>query len=160
MSRALRGFVVNEFQSGKYDEIPTGSNLTVGEQRLVLFGFKRDDEPYSGEWAWWGVLFMIGTSVYSIILSVVFLNNIRYVTGQSLLTDAGDDDIGEISEEDKVSIPFKRVNLTFKDIRYTVQSSITKETLELLKGVDGVIESGKMTALMGSSGAGVCRFGK
>jgi ABC-type multidrug transport system ATPase subunit len=42
--------------------------------------------------------------------------------------------------------------LTFTDIHYTVRSSITKEDLELLKGVDGFVEAGKMTALMGSSG--------
>ena len=44
--------------------------------------------------------------------------------------------------------------MTFKGIRYTVKASTSDEDIELLKGVDGVIESGKMTALMGSSGAG------
>jgi hypothetical protein len=51
-----------------------------------------------------------------------------------------------------VEIPFQKVNLTFTDIHYTVRSSITNEDLELLKGVDGFVEAGKMTALMGSSG--------
>lgn len=52
-----------------------------------------------------------------------------------------------------VEIPFQKVNLTFKDIHYTVTASTSNEKLELLKGVDGFIEAGKMTALMGSSGA-------
>lgn len=42
--------------------------------------------------------------------------------------------------------------LTFKDIHYTVTASTSKEKLELLKGVSGFFASGKMTALMGSSG--------
>lgn len=76
------------------------------------------------------------------------LRKIRYATGQSLVTDQGDDDVVEIPPEEMVEMPFKRVDLTFRDIHYTVQSSITNEKLELLKGVDGVVESGKMTALM------------
>ena len=54
-----------------------------------------------------------------------------------------------------VEIPFQKVNLTFKGIHYTVNASTSNEKLELLKGVDGFIEAGKMTALMGSSGTSV-----
>ena len=42
--------------------------------------------------------------------------------------------------------------MTFKDIHYTVKASTSKDKLELLKGVSGYFASGKMTALMGSSG--------
>lgn len=48
--------------------------------------------------------------------------------------------------------PYRLVNLTFKDMHYTVTSSISNEKLELLKGIDGFVEAGKMTALM------VCAF--
>jgi len=51
-----------------------------------------------------------------------------------------------------VEIPFQKVNLTFKDMHYTVTASTSNEKLELLKGIDGFVEAGKMTALMGSSG--------
>jgi ABC-type multidrug transport system ATPase subunit len=44
--------------------------------------------------------------------------------------------------------------MTFEDIRYSVKASTSDETLDLLKGIDGFVEAGKMTALMGSSGAG------
>lgn len=49
-------------------------------------------------------------------------------------------------------IPFQKVNLTFKHMHYTVTASTSNEKLELLKGIDGFVEAGKMTALMGSSG--------
>ncbi|KAL7562290.1 hypothetical protein ACA910_014509 [Epithemia clementina (nom. ined.)] len=51
-------------------------------------------------------------------------------------------------------VPYKRVDLTFRDIKYSVKSSISDEKLELLKGISGIVETGRMTALMGSSGAG------
>ena len=50
----------------------------------------------------------------------------------------------------KAELPFQKVNLTFKDIHYTVISSIGKDKIELLKGIDGVVEAGKMTALVSS----------
>lgn len=49
----------------------------------------------------------------------------------------------------QVEIPFNKVNLTFKGIGCTVKASTSDKTLELLKGVDGVVQAGKMTALMG-----------
>ena len=148
----LRGLIVNEFDSGKYDEIPEGSNLTEGEQILVRFGFTIDDEPFTEEWLWWGLLFTIGCGLLSVFASAGCLNSVRFATGKSLVTDQGSDEIQELPEDEKIELPFKRVDLTFTDIHYTVQSSITNEHLELLKGVDGAVMAGRMTALMGSSG--------
>lgn len=150
---ALRGLVVNEFDSGKYDSIVPGTNYTEGQMALIRFGFTDGDgEPYTRVWAWYGLLFAIGSALVAVLATTYFLKNLRFATGQSLVTDMGDDEMEE--PEEHVQIPFPRVTLTFEDVHYFVQSSITKEQLELLKGVDGVIEAGKMTALMGSSGAG------
>lgn len=147
--------MVNEFDSGKYNYFPEGSSVTAGEQILTRFGFTdRDDDPYTSVWKWWAVLFMILSAVIAMLVSTFFLNNVRYATGRSLVTDEGDDEILELPDDEKVEIPFKKVDLTFKDIHYFVQSSISDEKLELLKGIDGIVESGKLTALMGSSGAG------
>lgn len=93
-------------------------------------------------------MFTIGSGLFAVFGASFCLRNVRYATGQSLVTDQGGDDVLESSTEETVEIPFKRVDLTFRDIHYTVQSSITNEKLELLKGIDGVIESGRMTALM------------
>jgi ABC-type multidrug transport system ATPase subunit len=59
-------------------------------------------------------------------------------------------DVPEEADVADVEIPFQKVNLTFKDIHYHVKASTSDEQLELLKGIDGSIEAGKMTALMGS----------
>ncbi|GAX16151.1 hypothetical protein FisN_3Hh368 [Fistulifera solaris] len=150
---ALRGLVVNEFDSGKYDSIVPGTNFTEGQMALVRFGFTDESgDPYTREWAWYALLFATGSASVAVMLTTYFLNNVRFATGQSLVTDHGDEEM-EVPQEN-VQIPFPRVSLTFENVHYVVQSSITNEKLELLKGVDGVIEAGKMTALMGSSGAG------
>ena len=44
--------------------------------------------------------------------------------------------------------------ITFKDVNYVVTASTSKDKLHLLKGITAYFEKGKMTALMGSSGAG------
>lgn len=148
VSWALRGLVVNEFDSGKYDSIVPGTNFTEGQMALIRFGFTDGNgDPYTRVWAWYAILFAIGSAALAVLLTTYALDNVRFATGQSLVTDAGDEEVEEPKEH--VLIPFPRVSLTFEDVHYFVQSSITKEQLELLKGVDGVIEAGKMIALMG-----------
>jgi len=122
--------------------------LTQGEAILIQFGFTdSDDDPYTFQWAGWGVLFAIMNALIAICCSVCFFSVIRFATGRSLVTDMGEEE--DIEDEDavaeEVKIPFKRVDLTFKDIHYTVKSSISDEKLELLKGIDGLVEAGKMT---------------
>jgi ABC-type lipoprotein export system ATPase subunit len=152
----MRSLVVNEFESGRWDDPveAEGQIVTGGEIILVRFGFTLNGEPFTYEWVWYGVLFTVGIALVSCLGSIILLNRIRYVTGGSLITDRGSDDEEEFDLAHEVAIPFTRVDLTFKAIHYTVKSSITNEQLELLKGIDGVVEAGKMTALMGSSGAG------
>jgi ABC-type multidrug transport system fused ATPase/permease subunit len=162
----LRGFVVNEFDSGKYNELVNitsfdnqTTTVTEGEAIIIRFGFTNsNDEAYTFEWAGWGILFTLLWTIIAVLGSTYFLSSIRFSTGGSLVTDKGDEDAEEIGEADMVAIPFKRVDLTFKDIHYTVKASTSDEKLELLKGIDGVVEAGRMTALMGSSGAGRFRL--
>ena len=151
----FRGLVVNEFDSGRYNLLVTtgtGEIITQGEAILIQFGFvDRDDMPFTLVWAVWGILFALGSAIVACFLSVVLLSRIRYATGQSLVTDAGSVEPHGFADESfsQVNIPFKKVDLTFKDIRYTVAASTTDEKLELLKGIDGVVQAGKLTALMG-----------
>jgi hypothetical protein len=160
----LRGLVVNEFDSGKYDELITSpggqiTTITEGEATIIRFGFTdSDDEAYTFEWAGWGILYTLSWAILAVCASTYFLSSIRFATGGSLVTEKGDDEVEEIDEADMVAIPFKRVDLTFKDIHYTVKASTSDEKLEILKGVYGVVEAGRMTALMGSSGAGRLGF--
>jgi hypothetical protein len=61
-----------------------------------------------------------------------------------------DDDVGD--EASVVDIPFKPVTLTFTDICYDVKASKGNDTLRLLNNANGIFTSGRMLALMGSSG--------
>eukprot|EP00547_Thalassionema_nitzschioides_P003473 CAMPEP_0194202806 /NCGR_PEP_ID=MMETSP0156-20130528/2735_1 /TAXON_ID=33649 /ORGANISM="Thalassionema nitzschioides, Strain L26-B" /LENGTH=1424 /DNA_ID=CAMNT_0038928407 /DNA_START=109 /DNA_END=4383 /DNA_ORIENTATION=+ len=154
---AYRGLMVNEYASGKYSEPYGNEGDTKGEVILKQMGFvDHNGEAYTYEWAWYSLLFSILISIVSVIISSVLYNNVRFATGKSLSNDAVEEkeDENTTTERVEAEIPFQKVDLTFRDIHYTVTSSITKEKIELLKGVDGIIEAGKMTALMGSSGAG------
>jgi hypothetical protein len=146
---ALRGLAVNEFDSGKYDE-PSGiGNSTVGELTLSRFGFTDGNgEPFTFEWAWWSVLFSILCCILSVSASAFFLSKIRFETGRSLANLKDDDEDEDDDAKEQIELPFQRVDLTFKDIRYTVKASVGDEKLELLKGLDGIVAAGKMTALV------------
>jgi hypothetical protein len=96
----------------------------------------------------WGFLFAVAASVLSVILSTLFLAYWRFQTGKSLGTDIPDAPLEYVAKA--VEIPYQKVNLAFTDIHYFVKASTTDEELELLKGVTGYVEAGKMTALMGS----------
>ena len=152
---SLRGLAVNQFDSGAFDDpVSNTTDVTEGEAVLTHFGFTLNGEPFDFKWAYWGLLFLVVWAILAILATNCFLTYIRFTTGKSLVTDKGGDVVEEMDEANRVQIPFKKVDLTFKDIHYTVKASTSKETLELLKGVDGIVEGGKMTALMGSSGAG------
>mmetsp|Transcript_5811 Transcript_5811/g.16301 ORF Transcript_5811/g.16301 Transcript_5811/m.16301 type:complete len:1475 (+) Transcript_5811:148-4572(+) len=154
----FRGLAVNEFDSGAYDDPSEDPDVTQGESILILYGFTDgSDDPYTFEWAGYAILVLVGLSMLALVVTAVNYSTIRFATGKSLAVETEEDDEAEAAADEDVDvspIPFKRVDLTFEDIHYTVMSSISKEQLELLKGIDGVVEAGKMTALMGSSGAG------
>jgi hypothetical protein len=153
MAWALRGLAVNEFASGKYDE-PSGiGNSTVGELTLSRFGFvDGSGEPFAYEWAWWSVLFSLLCCIFSVTASTFFLSKIRFATGRSLANLIDDDeDEDDSSANEQIKLPFQRVDLTFTDIHYTVKASVGDEKLELLKGIDGIVAAGKMTALVSES---------
>ena len=154
---AFRGLVVNEYDSGKYSENSgkydptTGKNLTKGELILAQSGFiDNEGGTYTYEWAYYSILFSLLMSIAAVALTSVALVKVRFATGKSLANDSieeEEDKDKEVSQV-KTQIPFQKVDLTFKDMHYTVISSIGKEKIELLKGIDGVVAAGKMTALV------------
>uniref|UniRef100_A0A6V2DZI5 ABC transporter domain-containing protein n=1 Tax=Ditylum brightwellii TaxID=49249 RepID=A0A6V2DZI5_9STRA len=152
----LRALVVNEFRSGKYDyPDPNDPSQSQGEAVLRGLGFTLNGEPFTFEWLWYALALAVGVIILSILASVFFLTRFRYETGKALSSDVHTDSEEDTEgDEEDVEIPFKRATLTFRDVHYYVTASVSDEKLELLKGVDGFIEAGKLTALMGSSGAG------
>jgi len=152
----IRAVMINEYQSGYYDEVVDDDGTTLGEATLERFGFTIKGEAFEYVWVWYTVLFCIGLCLMSNLGSVWALVHVRFATGGSLggSEDTGKDASAESSTTDNVSLEAKGATLTFKDVNYTVKASTTKDKLHLLKGISGYFAAGKMTALMGSSGAG------
>lgn len=147
------------------------------------FGFTLDGEPFHFVWTWWTVLFCIGLASVSIIMSVWCLNHVRFVTGgcgsrllpffrfRSILLILSLSILGgslggeeatadqsmktsKLTNSQAESLESRGATITFKNVNYVVTASTSKDKLHLLKGISGYFEKGKMTALMGSSGAG------
>jgi hypothetical protein len=118
---------------------------------LQQLGFvDRNGQAYGFEWTYYSLLFSVLICIVSMAAASLFLDTVRFETGKSLANDSiekTEDKNVEIKHV-KTELPFQEVNLTFKDVHYTVTSSIGKETIELLKGIDGVVAAGKMTALV------------
>jgi len=154
----IRAVVINEYQSGRYDNVVSEDGTTEGEATLERFGFVFNGEAFEHVWVWYTVLFCIGLCLVSNLATVWALGHVRFATGGSL---GGNEDANDESPAEKssttgssVSLGAKRATLTFKDVNYLVKASTTKDKLHLLKGISGYFAAGKMTALMGSSGAG------
>ncbi len=142
---------MNEYQSGKYDYPSPSPGLTQGELVLTQLGFvDRNGDAWGYEWAAYSIYFSLLMCIVSVIAASILLDKVRFATGKSLTADSIEEDEDESNKIEVVDteLPFQKVNLTFKDIHYTVTSSIGNEKIELLKGIDGVIEAGKMTALV------------
>ncbi|XP_050366568.1 pleiotropic drug resistance protein 1-like [Argentina anserina] len=84
---------------------------------------------------------------------------------KSYSTGAANERLGHVSvnltSHRGMVLPFEPLSITFDEIRYAVDmpqemkaEGVTKERLELLKGVSGAFRPGVLTALMGVSGAG------
>jgi hypothetical protein len=157
---AFRGLIINEYASGKYDhnsgiyDPHLGKNLTEGELIIKTLGYADGNgNPYTYEWAGYTVLFSFLVCIAAVAISSIASVKVRFATGKSLDNSS----IEETEDRDKevsvveTALPFQKVNLTFKDIHYVVSSSIRKEKIEILKGIDGVVEAGKMTALVSFS---------
>lgn len=155
----IRAVTINEYQSDEYSSIVESDGTTEGEAILMRFGFTFKGEAYEYVWVWYTVLFCTGLSIVSIFTSVFCLDHVRFASGKSLgggnkINDEDNSPSESVSASQRVSLPAKGATLTFKDVHYTVTASTTKDTIELLKGVSGHFQSGTLTALMGSSGAG------
>jgi hypothetical protein len=147
----FRALVVNEYASGKYDFPSQVEGYTEGELVLKQLGFMdANGDPFTFEWTWYSLLFSLLISVVSIIVASICLYHIRFATGKSLANASIEkkEDVNDEIKSVEAALPFQNVDLTFNDIHYTVISSIGNEKIELLQGIDGVVEAGKMTALV------------
>lgn len=147
MAWAFRALLVNEYRSSSYSD-------EEGDYILDFVGFLDSrGEPFGKEWVGLGFLYMFSHILISVVGSAIGLTYIR-VTGETASEDASGNDNQEETDIQDVRIPFKPVALSFENICYDVKASTSNESLRLLHNVHGAFKSGRMCALMGSSGAG------
>jgi len=157
-----RALLVNEFYSEEYSEIDPSTGRTEGENILLSQGFEINGEVFGHEWVGYSFVYLIPYFMLCCSLTAILLTYVR-VDSQDF-TNGGDDAIEEsethsaseegIETDSDISIPVKPVTLTFRDICYDVTASKGSAKIRLLDNVNGVFRPKKMTALMGSSGAG------
>ena len=47
-----RALMINEYQSGKYDDLIEGTSTTEGEAILSLLGLVHNGKPFTAVWIW------------------------------------------------------------------------------------------------------------
>jgi len=153
-------------------------NMTMGKYALSLF-----DVPSEKTWVWFGMVFMAGAYVFFMALSYITLEFYRYERPEHIAlpheekeTVSTEDEeayglmksprtetpsSGEVVLRVNSSHPERKVDpvsVAFQDLWYTVQApagpGLPVQSLDLLKGITGYALPGKITALMGSTGAG------
>ncbi|RLN92745.1 hypothetical protein BBJ28_00004293 [Nothophytophthora sp. Chile5] len=154
-------------------------DMTMGEYYLSQYGI-----PSEKVWVWTGILFMIAAYILFMMLGCYVLEYHRYETPENIQllpksvheegeqkeggtyalavtpknasdntgSDSANDVVLRVQPREKNFVP---CTIAWKDLRYSVPSPHDrKESLQLLKGINGYAEPGSLTALMGSSGAG------
>lgn len=150
-----RAMLVNEFQSSEYDYVPTGANITLGDQILLSQGFQDSNGDAMGIiWVAWNFAYLVPYFFFCVIVNTIAFVCIRVQqdeTGGEVSTAVADTALeGEAKDEEEMVVPVKPINLTFQDVCYDVKASKGNETIRLLEGVSGVFTSTRMVALMGS----------
>lgn len=149
MAWAYRSVLVNEYRSGQYTD-------EEGDYILTFVGFTdARGKPFDREWIPYSFIYMVSHIVICLMASAIGLITVR-ISGES--GASGDPTVGISNstgdQSAEVRITFKPVTVTFEDICYDVKASTKDEMLSLLTNVNGAFQSGRMCALMGSSGAG------
>ncbi|KAK1939953.1 Pleiotropic drug resistance protein 3 [Phytophthora citrophthora] len=174
MSWSVKALSINQYRSSSmdvcvYDGVDYCANygMTMGKYYLDLFGL--DTEKY---WIVYGIIYSVAVYVVFMLLSCLGLEYLRYETPDNV--DVSEKPIEDEaytmmetpknnrSTEDEYVVAvepheknFVPVTMAFQDLHYFVPDPHNpKESLELLKGINGFAMPGSMTALMGSSGAG------
>jgi hypothetical protein len=173
-----RALLLNEFLSPSWDAIANSeTNETEGELALVEGGIIHNGEPFGKQWIAYSFAYLVPYLLLCTFVTAVCLKLVRVepkssptpddspgdsfgedkgaaVEGQQENEEALIEGDGAVEGEEEIDIPFIPVTLSFSDICYDVKASTGKDTIRLLNNVYGIFESGRICALMGSSGAG------
>jgi ABC-type multidrug transport system fused ATPase/permease subunit len=150
MAWAYRGVVVNQFRSSEYTQEEADSILFFG-------GFvDSNGDPFGIEWVGYTFVYLLSHTLISLLASAAILQRVRV----RMIAGVTDEQVEHMTEGQptqpvaEANISFKPVTLSFEDVCYDVKASTGNETLRLLNNIDGAFKSGRLCALMGTSGAG------
>ncbi|KAG2505150.1 hypothetical protein JM18_009524 [Phytophthora kernoviae] len=147
----LKALAINQYRSSDFDvcvydgvEYCTKYGLNMGEYYLNLFGIETGKE-----WVAYGIIYLVAIYVVFMFLSYLALEYVRYETPENV-----DVSVKTIENESYALMATPKA-ADSKDLHYWVPDPHNpKESLELLKGINGYAVPGSITALMGSTGAG------
>lgn len=154
---ALKAVTINEFLSDQYDKTACADPPVCSHyDRLGHVVLKANGVPTDPEWIWYSVLVLVADYLFLLLLTTMAMKYLRVQptppppavpeVDREVISTA--DQVKDLSE-----LPFDPITMAFKDIWYTVKLPGSKgEHLDVLRGVSGYFEPGKVTALMGSTG--------
>ncbi|ETI41682.1 hypothetical protein F443_13100, partial [Phytophthora nicotianae P1569] len=173
---SLKALAVNQYRSDPMDvcvyegvDYCATYGLKMGEYYLGLFGMDTEKE-----WVAYGIIYTATMYVVFMLLSYLALEFIRYEVPENVDVsektvedesytrletptnkNAANGTDGYVVDIDNREKNFTPVTVAFQDLWYSVPDPHNpKESLDLLKGINGFAVPGSITALMGSSGAG------
>ncbi|EEY69760.1 ATP-binding Cassette (ABC) Superfamily [Phytophthora infestans T30-4] len=177
MSWSIKALSINQYRSSGMDvcvydgvDYCAKYGMTMGKYYLDLFGLDTEKS-----WVTYGIIYITAIYVVFMILSGLALEFLRYETPENVdvsekpiedetytrmetpknnISAATEDCVVDVQStaQEKIFVP---VTMAFQDLHYFVPDPHNpKESLELLKGINGFAVPGSITALMGSSGAG------
>jgi hypothetical protein len=172
-SWATDALAVNEFTAGIYsDPDPANPSQSIGVTYLQSFALQSDKI-----WQWAAIAYLWGFYLVMAAIAVWFLattkptptmgakrgltHKKKAVDSTSVVLDvnapkrlAGGKSSAARASFQLAALPFTPATLAWKDLNYTVYVGKEKTPKVLLNRISGYAEPGKLTALMGSSGAG------
>lgn len=149
MAWAYRALIVNQYRSSEYTQ-------EEGDQILTFGGFiDEKGNPFTSEWVGYTFAYLLPHALITMLVSAVILQKVRV----GKIGGVSDEEVQKLTSTESLdaaesNISFKPATMTIEDICYDVKASTGNETLRLLNNVNGAFRSGRMCALMGSSGAG------
>jgi len=151
LAYAMRSLTLNEYTSSKY---------TPEQSESVINAYEYGDQTGIG-YLWAGPILFVFYFLLFHILAIVALQFIRYDAVKPKVIPPSSDEIDEKkasidieSGQSRKHTDFEPVTISFRDINYTVFPRNMKAGKQLLHQVSGIFRPGRLTALMGSSGAG------
>ncbi|KAL3660316.1 hypothetical protein V7S43_014844 [Phytophthora oleae] len=169
----VRSAVVSQYRSNELDvcvyesvDYCASYNMTMGQYALSLF-----DVPSEKSWVGYGILFMAGAYIFFMMLSYLALEYHRYERPEHISLPHQEKEAASIEDEGGYGLmksPRTEPPQQWRgcaaceqhsiDLWYTVRAPAGPgqpvQSLDLLKGITGYALPGKITALMGSTGAG------